>query len=110
MTFDAFCNTAGSTANFSPGPSPRPTVLMENSYAGPIRCSHYGKNPVELLGPTGFELVAVVRELRKLRGLVRDRDALRLGSGVSAGNPDGQHARVVRRRDGLAGDVRRQLE
>src|SRR6185437_10069127 len=51
-------------------------------------------------GPTGLELLL----------LAGDGDALRLGSGIRAGHPYGQHARVVRRRDRLAGDVRRKVE
>src|SRR5260370_8588013 len=46
----------------------------------------------------------------KCRRLLGDFDALGLRPRVGTGDPDGQHARVIGGRDGLAGDVRGQLE
>src|SRR5262245_28786166 len=42
--------------------------------------------------------------------LAFDRDALGLGALVRTGDPDRQHAGVIRRRDHVAGDVGGQLE
>src|SRR6478609_6099632 len=59
-------------------------------------------NPVELVAPHRIPPLRVL--------LALDRDALRLGALVGTGDPYGQHACVIRRRDRVARDVSGQLE